>query len=138
MPGAGPVQMALLPKLPDGGFRAFVRFPAGWWRADVGHYAVAEEFLVLEGEISLNGRTWTKGELAWVPAGQRRHDLGSRTGCLVFAWFGGTPRWIPGEATPSAAGPRNQTAIEGRELVRLAPGTRETLNLDDYRWRASA
>ena len=47
MPGAAPVQMALLPKLADGGFRAFVRFPKGWSRPDVGHYAVAEEFVSL-------------------------------------------------------------------------------------------
>ena len=138
MLGASPVQMALLPKLPDGGFRAFVRFPAGWSRPDAGHYAVAEEFLVLEGELSLNGKTRQRGELAWIPAWQRRHDLGSRTGCLVFAWFGGTPRWIPGESPQAAEGPQNRTSIEGRELVRLLPdGVRETLNLDNYTWSAT-
>jgi hypothetical protein len=138
MPGANPVQMALLPKLPDGGFRAFVRFPAGWSRPDVGHYAVAEEFLVLEGELSLNGKTWKSGGLAWIPAWQSRRDLGSRTGCLVFAWFGGTPRWIPGEPAQAPEGPRPRTSIEGRELLRLMPGVvRETLNLDDYTWRAT-
>ena len=137
MPGASPVQMALLPKLPDGAFRAFVRFPPGWWRADVGHYAVAEEFLVLEGEISLNGKTWKKGELAWIPSWQRRQDLGTKAGCLVFAWFGGTPRWIPGEPTQAAGGPRNRTSIEGGELIRLAGGLRETLNLADYAWRVT-
>jgi len=137
MPGASPVGMALLPKLPDGGFRAFVRFPAGWLRPDVGHYAVAEEFLVLEGELDLNGRTWRRGELAWIPAWQRRRDLGSKGGCLVFAWFGGTPRWIAGEPTQAADGPRNRTSIEGNELVRLAGGVRETLDLADYRWSAS-
>jgi hypothetical protein len=138
MPGAGPVEMALLPKLPDGCFRAFVRFPPGWSRPDVGHYAVPEEFLVLEGELSLNGKTWQRGELAWIPAWQQRRDLASRTGCLVFAWFGGTPRWIPGEPAQAAAGPRNRTSIEDRELVRLLPGeARETLSLDNYGWRAT-
>jgi hypothetical protein len=114
MPGAAPVQMALLPKLPDGGFRAFVRFPPGWSRPDAGHYAVPEEFLVLEGELNLNGRTWQRGELAWIPAWTSRRDLGSRTGCLVFAWFGGTPRWVPGEPgkTPQVRGiaPRSKAA----------------------------
>ena len=97
--GAAPVEMALLPKLGDGGFRAFVRFPEGWSRPEVGHYAVAEEFLVLEGSLSLSGRAWNAGGHAWIPAFERRHDLASPTGCLVFAWFGGTPRWIPGEPT---------------------------------------
>ena len=138
MPGASPVAMALLPKLPDGGFRAFVRFPAGWFRPDVGHYAVAEEFLVLEGELELNGISRKRGDLAWIPAWTLRRDLGSTTGCLVFAWFGGTPRWIAGEPARAAAGPRNRTSIEGPELVRLLPGeARETLSLDDYTWRAT-
>ena len=137
MPGASPVEMALLPKLADKAFRAFVRFPAGWSRPDAGHYAVAEEFLVLEGELGLNGRTWKRGELAWIPAWQRRRDLGSTTGCLVFAWFGGTPRWIPGEPPqPTGGGPAHRTSVDGRELVRLGQ-MRETLNLADYAWRAT-
>ncbi|HZO04065.1 MAG TPA: hypothetical protein VFB93_23000 [Burkholderiales bacterium] len=139
MPGAGPVEMALLPRLPDSGFRAFVRFPAGWSRPDRGHYAVPEEFLVLEGELSLNGRNWKAGDLAWVRAWQLRRDLQSAPGCLVFAWFGGTPRWLPGApAARPGDGPAHRTSIEGRELVRLLPGAvRETLNLDDYTWRAT-
>ena len=137
MPGASPVSMALLPKLPDDGFRAFVRFPAGWSRADVGHYAVPEEFLVLEGELGLNGRTWRAGELAWIAAWQRRRDLGSRSGCLVFAWFGGTPRWIPGEPPqPPGSGPAHRTSANERELVRLGV-VKEILNLRDYRWTAT-
>ena len=136
MPGASSVSMALLPKLPDGGFRAFVRFPAGWSRPDVGHYAVAEEFLVLEGELGVDGRRWKAGELAWIPAWRRRHDVRTEAGCLVFVWFGGTPRWLPGEPARAPAGRRNRSAIEGRELVRLLPGMRETLNLDQYAWRA--
>lgn len=138
MPGASPVAMALLPKLSDGGFRAFVRFPAGWSRPGVGHYAVAEEFLVLEGELGLSGTTWRPHSLVWVPAWQRRHGLQSPSGCLVFAWFGGTPRWLSGEpAQPAGGGPAHRTSVDARELVRLG-ATRETLSLDDYRWRASA
>ena len=137
MPGAGPVEMALLPKMPDNGFRAFVRFPAGWSRPDVGHYAVSEEFLVLEGELCLNGKSWKSGGLAWIPAWQRRHDLRSDSGCLVFAWFGGTPRWIPGNPAQAAESPRHHTSIEGCELVRRVGAVRETLNLADYTWRAT-
>ena len=134
MPGAGPVSMALLPKLPDDAFRAFVRFPAGWSRAEVGHYAVPEEFFVLEGELGLSGKTWRPRGLAWVPAWQRRHDLRSDSGCLVFAWFGGTPRWVPGEpAQPAGSGPVHRTSIDGGKLVRVGK-VRETLNLADYRW----
>jgi len=135
MPGATSVQMALLPKLDDGGFRAFVRFPKGWSRPDVGHYAVAEEFLVLEGSLSLSGQTWHPGSHAWVPAFQRRHDLGSPPGCLVFAWFGGTPRWIPGEPTQPAAQDRHRTWFEGRCFHRVTATVAESLDLGDWTWR---
>jgi|SRR5690242_10927332 hypothetical protein len=137
MPGATPVQMALLPKLGDGGFRAFVRFPKGWSRPDVGHYAVAEEFVVLEGTLALNGRTWSAGRCAWIPAFERRHDLGSTTGCLVFAWFGGTPRWIPGEpARPTSAERPHRSRMDAGGFVRQLPEARlETLDLNDWTWR---
>lgn len=138
MPGATPVEMALLPKLPDNGFRAFVRFPAGWSRRDVGHYAVPEEFLVLEGELGLSGRTWKAGSLVWVPAWQRRHDLRSDSGCLVFAWFGGTPRWVPGEPGEKTDPRRlHETRIEPLRLVRVTHSARETLDLADYAWRVT-
>jgi hypothetical protein len=137
MPGARPVGMALLPKLPDNGFRAFVRFPAGWSRPDVGHYAVPEEFLVLEGQLGLNGRIWNARELAWIPAWTSRKNLQSDSGCLVFAWFGGTPRWIPGEPAAKADARRaHDTRILGNHLVRVTNAARETLSLDDYGWRA--
>ena len=137
MPGAGPVSMALLPKLPDKGFRAFVRFPAGWSRPDIGHYAVPEEFLVLEGGLGLNGKTWQPRSLVWVPAWQRRYELRADSGCLVFAWFGGTPRWIPGEpAQPPGSGPVHRTSVNERELVRLGV-VKEVVNLRDYGWAAT-
>ena len=135
MPGATPVQMALLPKLDDGGFRAFVRFPKGWSRPDVGHYAVPEEFVVLEGTLSLSGRTWNAGSHAWIPAFERRHDLGSSTGCLAFAWFGGTPRWIPGEPTQPASLQRHRAWFEGRCFHRVTASVSESLDLGDWTWK---
>ncbi len=140
MPGATAVEMGLLPKLPDGGFRAFVRFPKGWSRPDVGHYAVPEEFVVLEGSLSLNGERWHPGSHAWIPAFQRRQGLGSANGCLVFAWFGGTPRWIPGEPAQPASQGRHRSSIEaGRFIREMAPGApQETLDLTDWTWRYGA
>jgi len=140
MPGALPVEMALLPKLPDGGFRAFVRFPKGWSRPDVGHYAVAEEFVVLDGSLVLTGKTWNKGAHVWIPAFERRHGLASPTGCLVFAWFGGTPRWIPGEPTRWAESERpHRSSMDARQFMRQLPDAAlETLDLKDYCWRYGA
>ena len=138
MPGAAPVQMALLPKLDDGGFRAFVRFPKGWSRHDVGHYAVAEEFVVLEGTLALNADRWTTGGHAWLPPFYRRQDLASTSGCLVFAWFGGTPRWIAAEPVQPPSAKQHRSWIEGRRFERVTSTVRESLDLDDRTWRYGA
>lgn len=111
MPGSnGAVALARLPDIGDGAFRAFVRFPACWSRPGAGHYAVAEEFLVLGGDLTLDGHTWQAGGYAWIPA--RRMRTGSRSvdGCLAFAWFGGPPRWVAGKA----ATPVNDTDVRFR------------------------
>ena len=160
MPGGAPVQIALLPRLPDGGFRAFVRFPAGWQRAEAGYYEVPEEFLIVEGELHLNDRVWKTGGYAWVPAYQRRHSLKTPGGCVAFAWFAAAPRWIPGEPPQPAQGtgvafahwreapagrlydgPEHRTWIaDGRELVRVAGAgaARETLDLASPDWKCGA
>ena len=94
----GAVALARLPDLGDGAFRAFVRFPAGWSRPGAGHYAVAEQFLVLGGDLTLDERTWNAGGYAWIPARRVRKGSRSIAGCLAFAWFGGPPRWVAGVA----------------------------------------
>lgn len=99
MPGSnGAVALARLPDLDDGAFRAFVRFPAGWSRPGAGHYAVAEEFFILDGDLALGERTWHAGGYAWIPARRMRTGSRSMAGCLAFAWFGGPPRWVAGES----------------------------------------
>jgi len=137
--GSGPVALALLPRLPDDAFRAFVRFPAGWSRPEPGYYEVAEEFLVLEGELGLNGRIWRGGEYAWIPARHPRRDLQSVPGCLVLAWFGSAPRWIAGppEKAASDAGPPHQTRIDTASFRRSSAALLETLDLRDYTWSTS-
>ena len=135
MPGASPVEMALLPKLPDGGFRAFVRFPKGWLRPDVGHYAVAEEFVVLEGALSPNGRRGTRAATRGSRPLRAARDLASATGCLVFAWFGGTPRWIPGEPTQRPSPERHRSWFADRCFHRATASTSESLDLSDWTWR---
>ena len=166
MPGStGPVRLALLPVLSDGAFRAFVQFPAGWARLGAGHYPVAEEFLVLEGDLRLNDTTWRAGGYAWIPANRVRSASRSESGCLAFAWFSSAPRWTRDEPSAAAlpsdvalahwrdardlvpggrqlhAGPEHHTwIVERPELGRLkALGTQwETLGLNDRTWRADA
>ncbi|MGB7542449.1 MAG: hypothetical protein WBM28_10585 [Burkholderiales bacterium] len=98
MPGSNaPVQLAQLPSVADGAFQAFVRFPAGWARPGPGYYSVAEELLILEGDLHLNDMTWHAGGYAWIQENRVRSASRSESGCLAFAWFASAPHWIPGE-----------------------------------------
>jgi hypothetical protein len=151
--GSAPVQLATLPRAPEGAFRAFVRFPAGWSRRGAGYYAVAEELLILEGDLRLNDVGWREGGYAWIPARRVRSGMRSESGCLAFAWFAGPPRWIPGEPPEPALatdrslahwrdapdgrlhnGPEHVTRISEGELLALSCAHREVLDLRDCTW----
>jgi hypothetical protein len=103
MPGANaPVQLARIHTGEEGSFAALVRFPPGWSRPASGHYAAAEEFLVLEGDLGFNGVVWRAGSYAFIAAGRVRTGSRSAQGCLALAWFAGAPRWIAGEPAEPA------------------------------------
>lgn len=67
------------------------RFPAGFSRERVGGYRVAEEFVVLAGDLRYDDLPLTSGALVHVGAHRVRMRLASTGGCLVLAWFGGPP-----------------------------------------------
>ena len=149
MPGASPVAMALLPKLADGAFRAFVRFPPGWARMQRGHYEAAEEFIVLEGDLALDERRWKDGGYAWIAPWRLRTHLRSERGCLVFATFSSTPRWLAADpaktAEPDIAyehwrdAPRDDIGHRlraGSWVTERAPQGLETLGLRSLTWSA--
>ncbi len=161
MPGSNaPVQLARLPNVADGAFRAFVRFPAGWRRPGTGHYPVAEEILILEGDLRLNDHVWRAGGYAWIPAGRTRSQSRSDSGCLAFAWFASAPRWVAGEPAGAApcgdvafahwrdapggrlySAPEHRTWIaKRRQAAMLAASWMrcETLDLRDRTWRPDA
>lgn len=141
--------MALLPKLADGAFRAFVRFPPGWAREQRGHYEASEEFIVLEGDLALDQRRWKTGGYAWIAPCRLRTHLRSEGGCLVFATFSSTPRWVtadPATATePDIAfahwneAPRDELGHrlrEGTWITERAPQDLETVGLRSLTWSA--
>lgn len=94
--GSGPVQLARLPELGDGVFRAFVRFAPGWTRPATGHYRSSEEVFVLEGDLTFNTIAWRAHSHGFVPADATRYRLQTSVGALVIAWFGGAPQWRRG------------------------------------------
>ncbi len=100
--GSGPVQLARLPDLGDGVFRAFVRFPSGWSRPAVGHYPVSEEVFVFEGDLTFNASAWRGQSYGFIPGGITRYRLESSQGATVIAWFGGAPQWKRGPAATAS------------------------------------
>ncbi|WP_169988619.1 MULTISPECIES: cupin domain-containing protein [unclassified Microbispora] len=78
---------------------SLVRFPAGWSRPGAGHYTCAEEFVVIEGRISVSGTDVEAGTYAYLPPrATRTATVAGSGGCLAVAWFSGAPVWREGPA----------------------------------------
>lgn len=70
-------------------FAILGRFPAGFERLERGGYQHAEEFIVLDGYLELEGERREVGDLTIVPANFLRTRMLAPVGCTVLAWFGG-------------------------------------------------
>ncbi len=78
---------------------SLVEFPQGWQRPESGSYAVAEEFVVLRGAITISGVAHKKDDYVLLPAHTARTTSATPDGCLALAAFSGPPRWVPGAPT---------------------------------------
>lgn len=67
-----------------------VRYPSGF-RADAGALGVDDEFIVLEGELSIGARRFGEMNYAHLPAGFATDAWTSRNGAVVLEFFSGTP-----------------------------------------------
>lgn len=83
----------------------FVRFLAGWARRAPVSCAAAEEFVVLDGVLELNGSLLGPGSVAHVPADAVRAITISAGGCSAVAWFLGPPRWDDADPVSDAVPP---------------------------------
>lgn len=89
MPGSnGGIELVPLASA-TGLFTIVGRFRAGFERLATGGYRASEEFLLLEGELELEGVTYRRGDLTVVPADYARTEMRSPSGCVLLAWFGG-------------------------------------------------
>ncbi len=76
--------------LDDGEMSLVVRYPPGWSR---GAHALAaeEEMYVLDGEITIDGRTYGPDSYACLPAGHVRHASASPKGCVALTFYDAVP-----------------------------------------------
>ncbi|MFC5816679.1 cupin domain-containing protein [Nonomuraea harbinensis] len=101
---SGPVRLVRLHAAGEASV-SLVRFPAGWSRPDTGHYSCAEEFVVLDGLISVSGTDFPAGTYAYLPPSTpRTASVAGPGGCLAVAWFSGPPAWKDG--LPDGPAPR--------------------------------
>lgn len=73
-----------------------VRYPAGWRRHAPEHLTCHEEFLVLEGELEVNGRRYGLHQYGFFPAGYVRSEAASPNGATVLTMFYGAPQIVAG------------------------------------------
>ncbi|MEU4821964.1 hypothetical protein AB0H37_08850 [Actinomadura sp. NPDC023710] len=112
IPGSGPpVELVRLEIDPaDGSSTSLVRFPPGWRRPGAGHYLCGEEFVVLEGRLTVSGVAYGPGERGWIRSAVTRRDSRSEAGALALAWFSGVPAWVDGDTgtPPEPSGGRTR------------------------------
>jgi hypothetical protein len=99
MPDANaPVRLARLISMKPDHFWAVVAFPPGWQRVRSGHYSVDEDFLLLQGDLTINRVSWHAQEHGFIPANTLREQTESIHGCVACARFHGRPQWHTGSA----------------------------------------
>lgn len=71
----------------NGACSLLIRYPAGWQQAGPQRLAGAEEFLVLDGTLVIDGRRYGLHDYAYLPAGFLRREASSPDGAVVLTFF---------------------------------------------------
>lgn len=94
-----------------------VRYPAGWRRDVTEHLLVDEEFLVIDGSLTVGGITYGEKGFAHLPVNATRSGMAAGdTGAVVLTFFSATPALSPG-AAPAAPDPAR--LVEGVDAYRV-------------------
>lgn len=78
----------------NGDASTMIQWPAGWSRTDPEHLDCDEEFLVLQGELEINGQTYRKHDYAHLPRGYLRRSQSSPKGAVTITFFSSEPHAI--------------------------------------------
>lgn len=71
---------------------ALLRYPARWHRTTPEALTAEEEFFILDGDLEINGQTYTRDCYGCFPAGYVRETASSKNGCVALTFFDGEPR----------------------------------------------
>ncbi|NUU23600.1 MAG: hypothetical protein HOV68_19160 [Streptomycetaceae bacterium] len=78
----------------SGAVTALVRFPPGWSRDVPVVYAADEQFVLLSGELHMNGTVHRPGVRVTVPGGTARSASSTPCGAVALAWFSSDPNAV--------------------------------------------
>lgn len=81
-----------------GACTTIIRYPVGWERRGDRHLTCHEEFLVLEGSLTVNGNEYGPYAYANLPAGYFRQTVGAPRGAVVLTMLSETPKEVIGAA----------------------------------------
>ena len=94
-----------------------VHYPSGWRREGVEHFGVDEEFLVVDGSLTVRGHSYGEKGYAHLPAGAPRDGMAAGpAGAVVLTFFSGAPMAIAG-APP--AEPEPARLVEGIDAYQV-------------------
>ena len=79
--------------LENGASSLLVRYPAGWRLEREGALSADEEFLVLDGALSIGAQRYREKSYAHLPAGYVRGPMASDTGAVVLTFFSARAAW---------------------------------------------
>ena len=97
-------QIKVLSRDPDdGAMSLLVRYPSGWATKQAGSLATAEELLVLEGTLELDGRRFDPDGYGWFPAGYRRTVRAAPAGAVALVFYEAEPVWTTGDSSDGHA-----------------------------------
>jgi hypothetical protein len=82
----------------DGASSLLVRYPVNWLHESEGALSVDEEFLVLDGTLSIGNQVYRQSSYAHLPAGYPRGAMASRMGAVVLTFVSGRPGSAPATA----------------------------------------
>jgi hypothetical protein len=68
-----------------------IRYPAGWTWSGIDHVAADEEFLILDGRLTIGGRDYGKYAYGLLPAGFPRGAMASPEGAIAVTFFSAPP-----------------------------------------------
>jgi Domain of unknown function (DUF4437) len=101
---------------PDlGEVSAVVHYPPGWSRDRPEALSCEEEFYVLDGEMIIGNRRYSRDTYACLPAGFTRETAASPTGCVVLTFYDG----LAGSVSPGGDRRPGSALIEFIDLYSM-------------------